>query len=169
LQNFSRKRVKKIQTIEDFSAVGTFPVHDLFSYLQGDWVLTRKITDLRLNTPGLMSGTTTITRQPDKGGKPVLAYKEEGELSFGEYKDKVYRNYEFCFPVAHKALVLFSDGKIFHELDLSSGFIEVEHLCLKDTYRGSFCVVSPDAWLSKWQVSGPSKELILDNHYQRRK
>jgi hypothetical protein len=116
-----------------------------------------------------MSGTTAITRQPDKGGKPILAYKEEGELCFGEYKDKVYRNYEFLFPVAHKALVFFNDGKIFHELDLSSGFTQVEHLCLKDTYRGSFCVESPNVWLSKWRVSGPSKELILDNHYRRHK
>jgi hypothetical protein len=145
------------------------PVLDLFSYLQGNWVLTRKITDLRLNTPGFMSGKTEITRQPDKGGKPVLAYREEGELCFGEYKDKVYRNYVFCFPVAHKALVLFSDGKIFHELDLSSGFTVVEHLCLKDSYLGSFRAESPNVWLSKWQVSGPSKELILDNHYQRHK
>jgi hypothetical protein len=116
-----------------------------------------------------MSGTTAITRQPDKDGKPVLAYKEEGELCFGEYKDKVYRNYEFFFPVAHKALVLFNDGKMFHELDLSSGFIQVEHLCLKDSYRGSFRVESPNVWLSKWRVSGPSKDLILDNHYQRHK
>ena len=145
------------------------PVLDLFSYLQGDWILTRKITDLKLNTPGFMNGTTAITKKPDTGEKPVLAYREEGELFFGEYKGKVFRNYEFCFPMAHKALVLFSDGKIFHELDLSSGFTQVEHLCLKDTYRGSFRVESLDVWLSKWQVSGPSKELILDNHYQRHK
>lgn len=145
------------------------PVLDLFSYLQGDWVLTRKIIDLKLNTPGFMNGTTAITKEPDKGEKAVLAYREEGELCFGDYKDKVFRNYEFCFLMAHKALVLFSNGKIFHELDLSSGFAQVEHLCLKDTYRGSFRVVSSNVWLSKWQVSGPSKELILDNHYQRHK
>lgn len=140
---------------------------DLFSYLQGNWVLFRKIADLRLNTPGYMSGITTVTRQPNKDGKPVLAYREEGELCFGEYRDKVYQNYYLCFPVAHKALVLFSDGNTFHELDLSLGFTQVEHLCLKDSYQGSFRVESPNVWLSKWQVSGPSKELILDNHYQR--
>jgi hypothetical protein len=155
--------------MEEFSKVGALPVLDLFSYLQGNWVLTRKITDLRLNTPGFMSGTTAITNQPEKGGKPVLSYREDGELCFGKYKEKVYRNYEFLFPFAHKALVLFSDGEIFHELDLSSGFSHVEHLCLEDSYRGSFCVKSPNVWLSKWHVNGPSKELILDNHYQRHK
>ena len=114
-----------------------------------------------------MNGTTSIKRRPNKGKNPVLEYKEEGELCFGEYKDKVYRNYEFCFSEAHKALVFFSDGKIFHELDLSFGFTRVEHLCLKDTYRGSFRAESPNVWFSKWEVDGPSKELILDNHYQR--
>jgi len=157
----------RIKKMENLSKVGASPVHDLFSYLQGNWELTRTITDLRLNIPGFMSGTVAITIQPEKGGKPTLAYREEGELQFGEYKEKVFRDYEFCFPVAHSALVLFSDGKIFHELDLSSGFSRVEHLCFEDAYRGSFRVDSPNVWLSKWLISGPSKELILDNHYQR--
>ena len=97
-----------------------------------------------------------------------LAKRELGER-FGEYKEKVFRHYQFYFPVAHSALVLFSDGKIFHKLDLRTGFFKVEHLCKEDLYRGSFCVESSNAWLSEWKVSGPSKKLILENHCQRLK
>ena len=153
--------------MEELSSVGALPVLDLLSHLQGDWELTRTINDLRMNMPGYMSGTTAITRQPDKLKKPTLAYREEGQLRFGDYYETVYRIYDFCFPLAHKALVLFSDGRIFHELDLSSGFCQVEHFCVEDTYRGSFRVESPNVWFSSWYVSGPSKELILDNRYQR--
>ena len=153
--------------MEELSKDGTIPVCNLFSYLQGNWLLTRKITDLRLNIPGFLSGTTAFTKRPDEGGIPFLAYQEEGELRFGKYKAKVFRDYRFCFPVSHCALVLFSDGKIFHELDLSTGFYRVKYLCLKDLYQGFFCAETPDVWLSKWIVSGPSKNLILDNHYQR--
>ena len=154
--------------MEELLKVGTFPVHDLFTYLQGNWVLKRKITDLLLNIPGSLSGNVSITRQPDEDGKPALDYQEKGELCFGKYKEKVYRDYRFSFPAPHSALVLFKNGKLFHELELTSGFYQVEYLCLKDLYQGCFRVESPNVWLSKWRVSGPSKKLILDNHYQRR-
>ena len=153
--------------MEQLSDAGALPVLDLFAYLEGDWELTRTINDLRMDMPGSMSGTTAITRQPDNDEKPSLAYREEGLLCFGDYKETVHRVYEFCFAEAHKALVLFSDGRMFHELDLSSGFCQVEHLCVDDTYRGRFRVESPNVWLSNWYISGPSKELILDNRYQR--
>jgi hypothetical protein len=153
--------------MEELSSTGVLPVFDLLPHLQGVWELTRTINDLRMNMPGYMSGTAAIIRQPDKDKKPTLAYREEGQLRFGDYNETVHRIYGFCFPVAHKALVLFSDGRLFHELDLSSGFCQVKHLCLEDTYRGSFRVVSPNVWLSQWHVNGPSKELMLDNRYQR--
>ena len=155
--------------MKELSKASAFPVYNLLSYLQGNWALTRKVSDLRLNIPGFLRGTIEITRQPEKGGRHVLAYREEGELQFGEYKEKVFRHYQFYFPVAHSALVLFSDGKIFHKLDLRTGFFKVEHLCKEDLYRGSFCVESSNAWLSEWKVSGPSKKLILENYCQRLK
>ena len=87
--------------MEELSSAGTLPVLDLFSYLQGDWELTRTINDLRMNMPGHMSGTTTITRQPDKDKKPTLAYREEGQLSFGDYNEMTFsqvysEDYIYC-------------------------------------------------------------------------
>lgn len=143
------------------------PVSDLFGFLEGKWLLSRTINDLRQNMPGVMSGRVGITRRADGDGNRSLSYREEGELLFGDYRETVHRAYDFSFPEAHRALVHFSDGRIFHELDLSSGFCEVEHLCGEDTYCGRFRVVAGDVWLSNWDISGPSKKLILDNRYQR--
>jgi len=143
------------------------PVSDLFAFLEGNWQLSRTINDISQNMPGVMSGRVAITRRGDTQGNPALSYREEGELQFGNYRETVHRAYEFSFPEANRALVHFSDGRIFHELDLSSGFCEVEHQCENDVYRGRFQAVDGDVWLSNWDISGPAKDLILDNRYQR--
>ncbi|MBC8267541.1 MAG: hypothetical protein H8E36_02215 [Rhodospirillaceae bacterium] len=153
--------------MEQLSGDDAMPVSDLFAFLEGNWLLSRTINDLRLNTPGVMNGQIAITRQADGQGEPALKYWEDGELQFGDYRETVHRSYDFRFPQAHRARVHFTDGRIFHELDLSSGYCEVEHLCDPDIYRGRFQIVANDLWLSNWNISGPSKDLILDNRYQR--
>jgi hypothetical protein len=153
--------------MKQLSDENAMPVSDLYVFLKGNWQVSKTINDLRLNKPGVMRGTVNITRKNGQQTNPSLAYREEGELQFGDYREKVHRAYDFKFPEVHRARVLFADGRFFHELDLSSGYCEVEHLCDPDIYHGRFQVVSNDLWLSKWNVFGPSKDFILDNLYQR--
>lgn len=153
--------------MEQFCPDRALPVVDLFNFFEGDWLLSRTINDLRLNMPGAMTGKATITKRVEINHNPALSYLEEGELRFGNYREDVFRAYEYSFPESHIAHVLFSDGRMFHKLDLSSGYCEAEHLCGDDVYRGRFRVESRNVWLSNWYISGPSKELILDNRYQR--
>ncbi|NQU58911.1 MAG: hypothetical protein HQ513_16905 [Rhodospirillales bacterium] len=153
--------------MEHLSGDGAMPVGDLFAFLEGDWQLSRTINDLRLNMPGVMTGRATISRHTDGDGNSCLSYREEGELLFGDYRETVHRDYDFSFPEPHRALIHFTDGRIFHELNLSSGYCEVEHLCGDDVYYGRFRVEVSDVWMSHWTINGPSKELILDNRYQR--
>ena len=153
--------------MEHLSDDGALRVSDLFSFLEGDWQLSRLINDLRQNMPGEMTATATLTKRIDSDGNPGLSYREEGELHFGDYRETVYRAYDFSFPEPHRARVHFSDGNDFHELDLSTGYCEAEYLCGEDLYRGRFQVLSGDVWLSNWTVHGPSKELVLDNRYRR--
>ncbi len=154
--------------MEKLSGDGAMPVNDLMTYLEGDWTLSRTINDLRQNMPGAMSGHAFIEKRTDIDGNASLTYREEGELRFGDYQETVYRFYDFSFPAPDKAIVHFTDGRVFHELDLTSGYCEAEHLCGDDMYRGRFRVQSADIWQSNWFISGPAKELILDNLYQRR-
>ena len=153
--------------MEQLSGDVALPVDDLFSYLQGNWNLSRTINDLYQNMSGVMSGRVELVKRTDIDGNPSLAYREEGELRFGDYQETVFRFYDFSFPSKRKAVVHFTDGRIFHELDLSTGFWEPEHLCEKDMYRGRFRIESRDTWQSNWFISGPTKELVLDNFYQR--
>jgi len=153
--------------MENFSASGALPVNDLFDFLEGNWRLSRTLNDLRQNMPGVMSGQVEIKRKADRDAKPTLGYREEGELQFGDYHETVTRCYEFSFPEPHLAWVCFEDGRVFHQLDLSNGYWEDAHQCGEDLYQGRFRVSSHDVWLSNWFVSGPAKELVLDNHYQR--
>jgi hypothetical protein len=156
-----------MKRMEQLSADGAMPVIDLLAFLEGNWGLSRTINDLRQNMPGAMTGRVEMAKRTDIDGHSALAYREEGELRFGDYRETVFRYYDFSFPSRQKAIVHFTDGRLFHDLDLSSGFCAVEHLCADDTYRGRFHVQSRDVWLSNWFISGPSKELVLDNRYQR--
>ena len=153
--------------MENFSGDGAFAVSDLFPYLEGNWKLSRTINDLRQNMPGAVVGNVKMARRTDIAGNDALTYREEGVLRFGNYEENVFRFYDFSFPAPHKAIVHFEDGKVFHELDLSSGYWQAEHLCGEDTYRGRFRIESRDVWMSNWYISGPNKEMILDNRFQR--
>ena len=145
----------------------SMPLFDLFDFLEGSWRLDRKIDDLKLKIQGSMTGVSIIRPQQSERSNKVLSYREEGRLCFGNYEEDVHRSYQFSFFEKQKAQVLFSDGSFFHELDLSSGFCEVSYICKDDVYTGQFQVVSSTIWLSQWCVNGPSKDLKLNNSYQR--
>ena len=153
--------------MSDFSTNDVLPVSDLLSFLEGDWQLSRTINDLNLDMPGTMSGRVQIAPLAEGLEPPVLVYREEGELQFGEYRETVFRVYRYRFPEKNRAEVLFEDDRFFHELDLSLGHCQAEHLCEEDLYRGNFRVLSSDSWQSVWTVTGPKKNLILDNRFQR--
>ncbi len=142
-------------------------VEDLFAYLAGDWLLSRTINDLRLNMPGAMEGRAAFSPRDGEVGDPGLAYREEGELRFGTYREMVFRAYDLTFPDRHLARVRFTDGRPFHDLDLRRGECRVEHPCGEDIYRGRFRAESADVWTSDWFITGPSKELTLENRYRR--
>ncbi|NQV46342.1 MAG: hypothetical protein HQ504_01020 [Rhodospirillaceae bacterium] len=148
--------------MDDMSAEGAWPITDIRAFLEGGWSLSRTINDLRQNMPGAMQGHAVIGPAGDR-----FEYREEGELRFGDYLETVHRVYGYAFPEPHRAEVHYEDGRLFHHLDLSTGFWTVEHLCNEDTYRGAFRIDGPDVWRSNWFVTGPDKEIILDSRYQR--
>lgn len=150
-----------------FSTNNAHPVTDLLSFLEGEWQLSRTINDLNMDMPGTMSGRVRIEPLPGVTESPVLVYREEGELHFGDYRETVFRTYRYRFPERHRAEVLFDDERFFHELDLSPGHCQAEHLCGEDLYQGKFRADSADGWRSLWTVTGPRKNLILDNLFQR--
>lgn len=152
--------------MHDLSADGAWPVGDIRSFLLGAWSLSRTINDVRQNMPGVMQATAVIGLRGDGEGGDYV-YSEEGDLSFGDYRETAHRTYLYTFPEPHVAEVLFDDGRPFYRLDLSDGYWTVDHVCDNDAYRGAFRADGPNVWRSNWYITGPDKEIVLDSRYQR--
>lgn len=141
----------------------TFAVKDLREFLQGTWWLLRRLDDHRAGLQGQLTGSAVFS--PD--GPRELYYSEKGRLVIGDHDGLALQSYRYVFPAAGRAEVRFSDGRAFHELDLSDGRWGCAHLCDPDRYDGSFTVLGRDSWRVVWRVAGPRKDLTLDSTYRR--
>jgi len=137
-------------------------VNDLMGFLEGDWHLWRWIVDRRAGQKGRFAGGAAFFA--DEG---QLLYREDGRLVIGGHDGSAMQLYTFSFPERGRAAVSFSDGRPFHDLDLTAGRWQATHLCDPDRYDGEFTVLGPDAWRVVWKVTGPRKDLTLDSTYRR--
>lgn len=144
------------------SATAPFNVEDLFHFLGGAWRFERKVHDGLLDQEGDCIGTAQFTPDGDE-----LNYREEGGLKMGDIETTTEREYLYSFPAPSMAEVRFPDGRFFHVLDLTKGIVRVEHQCGDDVYHGLFRVLSNQAWLSVWRVTGPRKSQVITTRYLR--
>lgn len=138
------------------------PVPDLIRYFTGAWRLTRRIRDRRARLPGYLTGQATFV-----GNAERLTYRETGNMIFGSHQGPASQTYDWDIAAASRAVIRFSDGRHFHELDLSHGLAEVEHGCAPDQYRGRFRVIDTDCWCSVWSIRGPRKDLLIASQFRR--
>jgi hypothetical protein len=132
------------------------PVHDLAAFLVGTWAIRREIEPGRGVEGGRFDGTATLA--PDASG--ALRYEEHGIARIGGHVGTASRRLTYHVE-GPRAWVRFVDGRLFHDLDLTSGAWEVAHPCAADLYRGTFTATGPDAWLQRWSVSGPTEAYEL--------
>ena len=144
-------------------AAALYPVADLRAYLTGAWEIRRTLEDSLRGARGGFDGRAAFT--PDTGGG--LAYREEGRLTLGGFETLAHQSYRYGFPALSLAEVRFDDGRPFHELDLSAGHWEAEHLCAADLYRGRFRAEGPERWAVTWTVTGPRKDQRLESLFTR--
>ena len=137
-------------------------INELRRFLHSGWRLDRRVDDRRAGQRGSLSGEAVFT--PEEDG---LVYREEGRLSIGDHEGPALQSYRYAFPEAARAAVHFSDGRFFHDLDLTSGAWACTHLCAPDRYEGAFTVLDADTWRVVWRGTGPRKDLVLDSSYRR--
>ncbi|WP_407705624.1 DUF6314 family protein [Streptomyces niveiscabiei] len=144
---------------------GLWAVADVLGHLAGAWAVERSVRDLASEDTGSFTGTTDF-RPLDGGG---LLHLESGTFTWQGVARPASRTLRFL-PGATpgRADVRFSDGRPFHDLDLTTGHHLAEHPCSADLYRGEFTVLDPDRWLTVWRVGGPAKDLVLTTSYTRR-
>jgi hypothetical protein len=141
-----------------------WPVPDVLAYLAGNWRVERSVRDLASGEKGEFTGTTVFGRL-DYGG---LLHHESGTFVWREVPRPAERTLRFL-PGSSPgtADVRFTDGRSFHDLDLTSGQHITDHPCSADLYRGEFTVRDDDHWRTVWRVRGPAKDLVLTTDYAR--
>ncbi len=134
----------------------------LRTYLEGPWEIARSIDDRRNDTLGCFTGHAVFTPQGDE-----LDYRESGRLKTAGFDDEVHQCYMYQFPEHHRAAISFTDGRAFHDLDLSTGLWRTHHQCNPDVYNGEFELVSKNLWRSQWTIYGPRKDMTIQTTYTR--
>ncbi|NUP18068.1 MAG: hypothetical protein HOZ81_18660 [Streptomyces sp.] len=143
---------------------GFWPVPDVLTYLAGSWQVGRTVRDLASGTEGEFSGTTVFGRLDDGG----LLHHESGTFLWQGVRRPAERTLRFLpGDTRGTADVRFTDGRPFHDLDLTSGRYTADHPCSADLYRGEFTVLGEDHWRTVWRVRGPAKDLVLTTDYAR--
>lgn len=141
-----------------------FPVDDLIGFLNGDWVLRRRLVSLEPRQSGAAQGEANFRLSGDG-----LDYRETADVRFAGHAGRASREHRYRLVDQGCAEVFFADGRPFHRLDLRRGRWRVEHVCGEDVYRGSFRVLGPGLWVVRWKVRGPRKNLRITSVYERRR
>lgn len=162
-----------------------WPVRDALTYLAGTWQVRRTVRDLAGDGEGRFTGATLFgplqdadlalsgaDPSPAESGAPLpgrgLLHHEAGTFVWQGVARPAERTLRFL-PGTEPgtALVRFSDGRPFHDLDLATGRYVADHPCSADLYRGEFTVRDEDHWRTVWRVRGPAKDLVLTTDYTR--
>ena len=139
-----------------------FLVKDLKAFLEGPWKLERSLKDSLRDENGALVGAASFMAA---GGG--LDYREEGVLSLGDHRGAAHQAYRYDFPALGQAAVSFTDGRFFHDLDLTAGIWTCAHRCSDDDYAGEFRALNADLLQVLWRVKGPRKDMLLDGLYHR--
>ncbi|MFI5659421.1 DUF6314 family protein [Streptomyces sp. NPDC051684] len=140
-----------------------WPVSDVLAFLAGRWRVERTVRDLAADATGTFTGTTGFTAEAEG-----LLHFESGTFEWHGVARPAERTLHYL-PGAEPgtAVVRFSDGRFFHDLDLRSGRHVADHPCSADLYRGEFSVYDAGRWRTVWRVRGPAKDLLLTTDYRR--
>ncbi|MEB8336696.1 DUF6314 family protein [Streptomyces endophyticus] len=140
-----------------------WPVSDVLAFLAGRWRVERTVRDLAADVTGTFTGTTAFTAEGDG-----LLHFESGTFEWHGVARPAERTLRYLpGEDPGTAVVRFSDGRFFHDLDLRTGHHVADHPCSADLYRGEFTVSGADRWRTVWRVKGPAKDLLLTTEYRR--
>jgi uncharacterized protein DUF6314 len=168
------ERVGRYHAAVGVTSADSHLVPDALGFLCGTWRVERRLADHRSGSAGWFRGTARFepprredppdnskrrAGEPDGvAGEDELAYREEGELAFGEHRGPACRSLIYRRRPDGTADVLFADGREFYRLDPRPGRWQARHPCGRDEYVLYGRVLSPGVFEERWQVSGPDKD-----------
>lgn len=134
---------------------------DTLGFLVGTWQVRRSIEDHQSGIRGSFEGKATLTQPPftcDLALGKRAHYDETGELHFGSHVGQARRSLEYLRLDDATAMLYFTNGRPFIDLDLSGGTWQSIHLCGDDRYEIAICARSSDVVEERWRVQGPTKD-----------
>lgn len=129
------------------------------AYFAGQWQMFRIIENVNEGVIGEFWGEAQFLA--DGAG---LTCRESGVLRFRGDDFHANRVSLWRFPGGDKIEVQYEDGRPFH--DFVPDNPKAEHHCGDDAYRVTYAFQN-HAWLSRWEVVGPSKDYVMTSRYRR--
>lgn len=130
--------------------------------LAGAWRLTREIEDQRFGLTGHLEGRALWL--PDGEG---LRQEESGILRFGEAAPMQATRVYLWRQRAGRLVVLFEDGRPFHDFQPGEGAAAAPHDCPPDRYHVTYDFADWPDWSSLWRVTGPRKDAVIISRFVR--
>lgn len=128
--------------------------------LEGRWQISRTIEDRRADLTGVFEGEATWS--PDAEG---LIQTEVGTLRYGN-ATPMQATRRYLWREQDGALrVFFEDGHAFHTVPLEGE--EALHDCPPDTYRVRYTVETRGRFATRWHVTGPRKDAVLQTRFTK--
>ncbi|MFT3728579.1 MAG: DUF6314 family protein [Terricaulis sp.] len=134
-----------------------------FTRLPGVWTVARTIEDSRIGA-GRFDGVAIFSADDPR----TLAYQENGELVFGDWRGPAYRRWRYQYEGS--ALSIFYPGgeTLLHRFEFNGdATAQHAHLCGPDQYCATFTLDEADAFTLRYAVDGPAKRYVLNTIYRR--
>ncbi|MET3809308.1 8-oxo-dGTP pyrophosphatase MutT (NUDIX family) [Arthrobacter sp. UYEF3] len=145
---------------------------ELRAYLMGGWDVARSLLDRATGSRGTFTGVVNFTETDDGG----LRFREEGTMRWNPaagtpYSGPASREY-LLRPAARPDIMdmYFHDGRPFHRIGFGGQDRQDNrdsHWCDPDTYRVRYTRVGPAEFHYRWDVTGPTKDLLLESILHR--
>ncbi len=142
----------------------TLPAVPAIAFLRGSWLADRKLADHLTGQVGSWHGEATFTGQP---GSDELAYREDGQLSFGAHRGPAGRSLSYRARADGGIDVSFADGRPFYRLLLSGGGWQASHQCGPDCYQVTGRLLAGDCYTERWLATGPATDYAITTTFRR--
>ena len=132
-----------------------------FHEFAGHWHLSRRI-DHSQEPSADFNGRAVLSKA--KGG---LWYREDGQLQISGHGPISAQRQFLWIKNPGRVMVLFDDGRPFHQIDLASTLSKDRHHCDPDIYDVEYDFTDWPDWTCVWWVKGPRKDYVMTSLYSR--
>jgi hypothetical protein len=142
----------------------TLPAVPAIAFLRGSWLADRELADHLTGQAGSWYGEARFTGE---AGCDELAYREDGQLSFGGRHGPAGRSLSYRGRADGSIDVCFADGRPFYRLTLSGGGWQAGHRCGPDHYQVTGLLLADDCYTEHWLAEGPGKDYAIMTTFRR--